>query len=87
MPGRNPGHNWHRRCDIPLDQFRQGLAKSGPVALIASLRCLCTRHDITRKKRTGHAIEQDRPDILMQRYAGFDGKRLPGTSGADPGGR
>lgn len=32
------------------------------------------RHGITRKKKTGHAIEQDRPDVLSQRRAWFDGQ-------------
>ena len=37
------------------------------------------RHGMTRKKKTGHASEQDRPDILARRQAWRDGQ-----AGLDP---
>jgi transposase len=40
----------------------------------SSLDRLFVRRDFTRKKRTGHAIEQDRPDVLARRRAWFAGQ-------------
>jgi len=39
----------------------------------STLHRFFVRHAITRKK-TGHAIEQDRPDVLKQRRAWFAGQ-------------
>lgn len=51
--------------DITLDELRVQLAGKGLVAATSTLHRFFVRHRITREKKTGHAIEQDRPDILQ----------------------
>jgi hypothetical protein len=49
------------------------LAERGVNVSIATLWRFFARHGITRKK-TGHATEQDRPDVLKRREDWFDGQ-------------
>jgi transposase len=58
---------WEANRDITLEELRADLSKiglcgldRGPAPLLQT-----SRHDA--EKKTGHAIEQDRPDILRQR--------------------
>jgi hypothetical protein len=53
---------------------RAGLAKIGLNVSVAGLHRFFVRHGMTRKKKTGHAIEQDRPHVLKQRHDWFDGQ-------------
>lgn len=41
---------------------------------VSTLHRFLERQGITRKKKTGHASEQDRPDVLSQRRAWFEGQ-------------
>ena len=41
---------------------------------MSALWRFCRRHKITRKKKTAHAAEQDRPDIRKRREAWFEGQ-------------
>jgi transposase len=59
------------RRDITLDELRRELGQAGVAVAILTLHRFFARHGITRKK-TGHAIEQDRADVLSQREAWFD---------------
>jgi transposase len=63
------------RKDVTLDELRDALAEVGFVVSRAGLHRFFVRHGITRKKRTGHATEQDRPDVLSQRQGWFDDQR------------
>jgi len=62
------------RKDVTLDELRGQLAGKGLVVAISTLHRVFVRHRITRKKKTGHAIEQDRSDILRQRQSWFEGQ-------------
>ncbi|WP_422679954.1 IS630 family transposase [Chelatococcus albus] len=59
--------------DLTLEEMRQALAERGHVFGFGTIQRFFRRHRITRKK-TAHATEQDRPDILKQREAWFDGQ-------------
>ncbi|MDJ0391060.1 IS630 family transposase [Roseomonas sp. E05] len=61
-----------RKSDISLVEIRAGLAEMGVAVGIASLWRFFDRHRITRKKKSAHAAEQDRPDILRRRWAWFE---------------
>jgi len=61
-----------QKSDISLKEIRAGLAEVGVAVGIASLWRFFDRHRITRKKKSAHAAEQDRPDILRRRWAWFE---------------
>ncbi|MXO47282.1 IS630 family transposase [Erythrobacter vulgaris] len=65
---------WEARKDITLDELRAELSGIGLVVANSTLHRFFVRHGITRAKKTGHAIEQDRPDVLSQRPAWFEGQ-------------
>jgi transposase len=41
---------------------------------VAALWRFCKRHKLTRKKKTAHAAEQDRPDVLKRQEDWFEGQ-------------
>jgi transposase len=57
--------------DITLAEIQARLAERGVSVGIGTVHRLLARHGITRKK-IGHAIEQDQPDVLRQRQRWFD---------------
>lgn len=59
--------------DLTLLEIRDTLAGRGIQASVAAVWRFFDRHGITRKKSL-HASEQDRPDILSRRWAWFDGQ-------------
>ncbi len=59
--------------DPTLAELREMLAIRGASVSIATLWRFFARHGITRKK-TGHASEQDRLDVLKRREAWFEGQ-------------
>ncbi|NMA97571.1 MAG: IS630 family transposase [Phyllobacteriaceae bacterium] len=65
---------WEARKDISLEELRAGLAEIGLIVSVAGLHRFFVRRGMTPQKKTGHAIEQDRPDILKQRREWFDGQ-------------
>ncbi|WP_394091070.1 IS630 family transposase, partial [Xanthobacter autotrophicus] len=60
--------------DITLMELQARLAEHGHRFAIGTLWRFFDRHAITLEKKTAHAAEQDRPDILKQRQAWFDGQ-------------
>nr|AAD03946.1 transposase, fusion orf777 and orf780 [Novosphingobium aromaticivorans] len=64
---------WEARKDISLEELRIALAEVGLTVSVAGLHRFFVRRGMTRKK-TGHAVEQDRPDVLKQRHHWFDGQ-------------
>jgi transposase len=58
--------------DITLEELRTALAARGVAAGYGSLWRFFARRRITRKKKTAHAAEQERPDILRRRQEWFD---------------
>ncbi|MFD1104040.1 IS630 family transposase, partial [Sphingobium olei] len=60
--------------DMTLVEIQARLVERGVSVGIGTLHRFFMRHAITRKKRPGHAIEQDRPDVLRQRRHWFDGQ-------------
>lgn len=59
---------------ITVQELRRALAARGHQFGYDTIQRFFMRHRITRKKRTGHAAEQDRPDVLRRRRAWFDGQ-------------
>ncbi len=59
--------------DATLSELKEKLAGQGAPVSIAALWRFFRRHKITRKK-TAHAQEQDRPDILKRRQDWFEGQ-------------
>ncbi|WP_156360144.1 hypothetical protein [Sphingomonas sp. Leaf10] len=55
------------RRDITLDEQRRELSQAGVTVAIATLHRFFARHGITRKKMTGHTVEQDRADDIARR--------------------
>ena len=53
--------------DLTIEESRQTLANKGLIVGYATIRRFFARHAITRKKKTAHASEQDRPDVLKRR--------------------
>jgi hypothetical protein len=47
-----------------LPEVKARLAQQGAQVSVAALWRFCRRHKLTRKKKTAHASEQDRPDVL-----------------------
>ena len=64
---------WAARKDITLEELRAGLAEMGLTVSVAGLHSFFVRRGMSRKK-TAHAAEQDRPDVLKQRHDWFDGQ-------------
>ena len=62
-----------RGGDITLVEVQVRLIKRGTPVGIGAVHHFFARHGIMRKK-TGHAIEQDRPDVLRQQQRWFDGQ-------------
>jgi transposase len=58
---------WEARKDISLEELRQALAGMGLSVSVAGLHRFFARRGMTRKKKTGHAIEQGHPYILKRR--------------------
>jgi transposase len=58
--------------DITLPELKARLAQQGAQVSVSALWRFCRRHKITRKKKTAHAAEQDRPDIRKRRAAWFE---------------
>ncbi|MFN4019658.1 MAG: IS630 family transposase [Erythrobacter sp.] len=63
---------WEAQKDITLLELRSALAEMGLVVSVAGLHRFFARRGMTPQKKTGHAIEQDRPDVLRQRQRWFD---------------
>ncbi|MBL6459414.1 IS630 family transposase [Belnapia sp. T6] len=61
-----------RKSDITLKEIRAELAKLGVSAGIVTIWRFFQRHRLTLKKKTAHAAEQNRPDILKRRWAWFE---------------
>jgi transposase len=70
---------WEERRDITLEELRLALADKGMAVSVAGLHRFFVRRGLTRKK-TGHAIEQDRPDVLKQRQDWFEGNSISNRS-------
>jgi transposase len=58
--------------DQTLEELRGRLTAQGIATSTSALSRFFRRHGITRKKKTGHAVEQDRPDVLRKRRAWFE---------------
>src|SRR5215217_3341502 len=58
--------------DITLPEWKARLAQQGAQVSVSALWRFCRRHTITRKKKTAHAAEQDRPDMRKRREAWFE---------------
>ncbi|UBS32863.1 IS630 family transposase [Altererythrobacter sp. N1] len=65
---------WEKRKDISLEELRLALIEVGLTVSVAGLHRFFIRRGMTPQKKTGHAIEQDRPDVLKQRRDWFDGQ-------------
>ena len=63
-----------KRRDITLAEMRALLAKRCLAVALSTVGRFFTRHGITRKKKTAHASEQKRPDVLKRREDWFDGQ-------------
>ena len=59
--------------DVTLVELREFLAEHGASLALSTIWRFFARHKITLKK-SAHAAEQDRPDILARRRAWFDGQ-------------
>ena len=57
--------------DITLEELRAALAERGVLVGYGGLWRFFDRHGITVKKKTAHAAEQQRPDVLKRREAWF----------------
>ena len=68
--------------DVTIEELRRLLAGRGLCFGYGTVQRFLVRHNMTRKKKTGHASEQDRPDVLARRQAwrngqnGLDAARL-----------
>lgn len=60
--------------DMTIEELRHVLADQGHAFGFGTIQRFFQRHAITRKKKTAHASEQDRPDVLRRRKAWFDGQ-------------
>ncbi|MES2494425.1 MAG: IS630 family transposase [Pseudomonadota bacterium] len=60
--------------DITLVELQALLAERGTPVGIGTLWRFFDRHRITPQKKTAHATEQDRPDVLKRREEWFDGQ-------------
>ena len=55
--------------DSTIEELRHPLTRRGLAFGYGTIQRFIVRHRMTRKKKTGHAIEQDRPDVLERRQA------------------
>ncbi len=55
--------------DSTIEELRRLLARRGLDFGYGTIQRFLIRHQMTRKKKTGHASEQDRPDVLDRRQA------------------
>ena len=55
--------------DSTIEELRRLLARRGLAFGYGTIQRFLIRHRMTRKKKTGHASEQDRPDVLERRQA------------------
>ena len=60
--------------DVTIEELRRLLAGRGLCFGYGTVQRFLVRHNMTRKKKTGHASEQDRPDVLARRQAWRDGQ-------------
>ncbi|MGV3458137.1 IS630 family transposase [Sphingomonas sp.] len=60
--------------DMTLVEVQARLIERGAPVGIGTVHRFFVRHGITPQKKTGHAIEQDGPDVLRQRQRWFDGQ-------------
>ncbi|HKK01541.1 MAG TPA: IS630 family transposase [Desulfuromonadales bacterium] len=64
-----------RQKDIALYEIAEQLAaERGVSTCAATVWYFFSRRGVTHKKKTGHASEQQRPDVLARRQAWFDGQ-------------
>jgi transposase len=62
--------------DLTLDELRVWLlGEHGLAVANSTLWRFFARHGLTRKKKTGHASEQDRADVWQQRWDWFEGQQ------------
>jgi hypothetical protein len=59
---------------LTLEELREKLAQQGVFVSYGALWRFLDRHKITRKKKTAHASEQDRPHIVKRREDWFEGQ-------------
>jgi hypothetical protein len=57
-----------------IEELHHAFARQGLTFGLGSIQRFFARHGITRKKRTSHAAEQDRCDILRRRRDWFEGQ-------------
>ena len=60
--------------DITIEELRRLLAGRGLGFGYGTIQRFLVRHRMTRKKKTGHASEQDRADVLERRQAWIDSR-------------
>lgn len=60
--------------DATIEEVRHSLAEQGLFFGFGTIQRFFVRHNITRKKKSAHATEQDRPDTLKRRQEWFDGQ-------------
>ena len=53
--------------DLTIEELRRALAERGLRFGLGTPHRFLVRHRMTRKKKTGHASEQDRPDVRLRR--------------------
>ena len=58
--------------DMTIKELRAALGRRGLVFSYGAIQRFLVRHGLTRKKKTGHAAEQARPDVLSRRHAWRD---------------
>ena len=60
--------------DITIEELRRLLSRRALGFGYGTIQRFLVRHGMTRKRKTGHASEQDRPDVLERRRAWRDGQ-------------
>jgi transposase len=58
--------------DATIEEVRASLTSQGLVFGFGTIQRFFARHRITRKKKSAHATEQDRPDVLIRREQWFE---------------
>ncbi|HEV2553639.1 MAG TPA: IS630 family transposase [Bosea sp. (in: a-proteobacteria)] len=58
--------------DATIEEVRASLARQGLVFGFGTIQRFFARHAITPQKKTAHATEQDRPDVLTRREEWFE---------------
>ena len=66
--------------DLTVEELRRALAERGLRFGFGTLHRFLVRHRMTHKKKTGHASQQDRPDVRQRRqaWAGAQARLDPG---------